>query len=87
VEIRNKKVKIIKSTGKNIFRRQDAPQTFDMNASIYIWTRKAILNSRSLYNKKTILYEMPAYRSIDIDSKLDFKIVEFLLKNKNKKFF
>ena len=87
VEIRNKKVKIIKSAGKNIFRRQDAPQTFDMNASIYIWTRKAILNSRSLYNKKTILYEMPAYRSIDIDSKLDFKIVEFLLKNKNKKFF
>ena len=87
VEIRNKKVKIIKSAGKNIFRRQDAPQTFDMNASIYIWTRKAILNSRSLYNKKTILYEMPVYRSIDIDSKLDFKIVEFLLKNKNKKFF
>ena len=87
VEIRNKKVKIIKSAGKNIFRRQDAPQTFDMNASIYMWTRKALLNSRSLYNKKTILYEMPVYRSIDIDSKLDFKIVEFLLKNKNKKFF
>jgi len=86
VEIRNKKVKIIKSAGKNIFRRQDAPQTFDMNASIYMWTRKALLNSRSLYNKKTILYEMPVSRSIDIDSKLDFKIVEFLLKNKHKKF-
>ena len=83
VEIRNKKVKIIKSTGKNIFRRQDAPQTFDMNASIYMWTRKALLNSRSLYNKKTILYEMPVSRSIDIDSKLDFKIVEYLLKLKN----
>ena len=57
-----------------------------MNGSIYIWTRKTLLNSRSLYNKKTILYEMPAERSIDIDSKLDFKIVEFLLKNKHKKF-
>ena len=86
VEIRNKKVKIIKSAGKNIFRRQDAPQTFDMNASIYMWTRKALLNSRSLYNKKTILYEMPVSRSLDIDSKLDFKIVGFLLKNNHKKF-
>ena len=56
-----------------------------MNASIYMWTRKALLNSRS-FKKKTVLYEMPAARSIDIDSKLDFKIVEFLLKNKHKKF-
>ena len=65
-----------------IVRRQDAPPCFDMNASIYMWTRKAILNSRSLYNKKTILYEMPASRSIDIDSKLDFEIVQFLLKKR-----
>ena len=85
VEIRNKKVKIIKNTDKNIFRRQDAPKTFDMSASIYMWTRKALLNSRSLYVKKTVLYEMPAARSIDIDSKLDLKIVEFLLKSKHKK--
>ena len=86
VEIRNKRVKIIKNTKNFFFRRQDAPKTFDMNASIYIWTRKALLNFKSLNNKKTILYEMPAARSIDIDSKLDFKIVEFLLKNKHKKF-
>ena len=56
-----------------------------MNASIYMWTRKALLNSR-LFKQKTVLYELPAARSIDIDSKLDFKIVEFLLKNKHKKF-
>tara|TARA_Y100000294_G_scaffold39577_1_gene35665 strand:- start:641 stop:1360 length:720 start_codon:yes stop_codon:yes gene_type:complete len=85
VEMRNKKVKIIKNTGKNIFRRQDAPKTFDMNASIYMWTRKALLNSRSLNMNKAVLYEMPAARSIDIDSKLDLKIVDFLLRSKRKK--
>jgi len=70
----------------------DAPITYDMNASIYIWNRKTLINSNIL-NKaleprsksRTILYEMPENRSIDIDSELDFKIVNFLLKDKNKK--
>ena len=73
-----------------IFRRQDAPKTFDMNASIYIWNKKTLMNSGNsleTYNKKkVILYEMPDSRSLDIDSELDFQLVEFLLKkNKNDK--
>ena len=85
VQLKNKKLSLVCSSKKSISRRQDAPKTFDMSASIYMWTRKALLNSRSLYVKKTVLYEMPAARSIDIDSKLDLKIVEFLLKSKHKK--
>ena len=55
-----------------------------MNASIYIWNRKSVMNpgnNLEAYNK-VILHEMPDSRSFDINSKLDFKIVEFLLKNK-----
>ena len=89
VEIINKKVKKVKNSKKKIFRRQDAPKTFDMNASIYIWNRKTLINSKYAnevldrgVKRKTVLYEMPESRSIDIDSELDFNLVEFLLKKK-----
>ena len=83
IEIVNNKLKITKKFKKNIYRRQDAPKTYDCNASIYIWNRKSLINFKSFFTKKTVFYEMPENRSIDIDSKLDFQLVEFLLKKKN----
>ena len=85
IEIINKKIKKVKDTKKRFFRRQEAPQTFDMNASIYIWNRKTLLKSfvEALERNakwKTVFYEMPKERSIDIDTKFDFELVEFLLK-------
>ena len=64
-----------------IVRRQDAPKVFDLNASIYIWKRKDLLKSKRLINKRTVFYQMPYIRSIDIDDKFDFKIVEYILKH------
>ena len=88
VEIVDSKVKKVKNLKKFFFRRQDAPRTYDMNASIYIYNRKVLINSKSVIKSlekgtkgKTIFYEMPESRSIDIDSKFDFKLVEFLLSN------
>ena len=83
IEIVNNKLKRAKKYKKNIYRRQDAPQTYDFNASIYIWNRKSLINFKSFFTKKTVFYEMPEKRSIDIDSELDFRLVEFLLKKKN----
>ncbi len=71
-------VGLSKKLDKVIVRRQDAPKCFDMNASIYIWRRETLLNSASVFQKKTLLYEMPEDRSIDIDSELDFEFVSFL---------
>ena len=62
-----------------VVRRQDAPQCFDMNASIYVWRHDALFNNDTLFNLDTRLYVMPEERSIDIDSELDFKFVEYLL--------
>jgi|TARA_Y100000294_G_C8554569_1_gene336668 CMP-N,N'-diacetyllegionaminic acid synthase len=83
IEIVNNKLKRAKKYKKNIYRRQDAPQTYDFNASIYIWNRKSLINFKSFFTKKTVFYEMPEKRSIDIDSELDFRLVEFLLKKKS----
>tara|TARA_Y100001970_G_scaffold15871_1_gene17854 strand:+ start:39584 stop:40639 length:1056 start_codon:yes stop_codon:yes gene_type:complete len=62
-------------------RRQDAPDVFDLNAAIYIWKRKSILKQNTLFTKKTSLHIMPEHRSVDIDSELDWKFVEFLMQN------
>ena len=49
-------------------------------------TLYCIRHGYALHNKlffeKTLFFEMPEERSIDIDTKLDFEIVEYLM-NKN----
>lgn len=64
-----------------VVRRQDGPKCYDMNASVYVWRREVLFASDSVFNDGTLLYEMPEERSIDIDSELDFKFVEFLMKS------
>ena len=60
-------------------RRQDAPAVYDMNASIYIWKRRALLEYDTLFTEKTSLYVMPEERSVDIDTELDWDFVEFMI--------
>lgn len=84
VEIsQNGEVRLSKQLQNPVLRRQDAPKTYDMNASIYIWKREILLNENSIFLPKTGLYIMLEERSIDIDSELDFKFVEFILKERN----
>tara|TARA_B110000196_G_C21012813_1_gene598776 strand:+ start:177 stop:872 length:696 start_codon:yes stop_codon:yes gene_type:complete len=70
-------------SGKSIpKRRQDAPKVYDMNASIYIWKRNFLIKSNSIFTSKTSLYLMPPERSCDIDTKLDFDFVRYMLSKK-----
>lgn len=62
-----------------VVRRQDAPECFDMNASIYVWRHDVLFDCDSIFNSTTRLHVMPEDRSIDIDSDLDFRFVEFLM--------
>jgi CMP-N,N'-diacetyllegionaminic acid synthase len=57
--------------------RQQAPTVYSMNASIYVWHRHTL--SKGLWNGRLKLHVMPRERSIDIDSPLDFAIVEMLM--------
>lgn len=60
-----------------VTRRQDAPKVYSMNASIYVWREPAI--ERGLFGPRTALHVMPRERSIDIDSEIDFLLVEMLM--------
>jgi len=71
VERVNDRIQKVKQLDKPPVRRQDAPKVYDMNASIYIWKREALLGYDTLFTDKTSLYVMPEERSVDIDTELD----------------
>ena len=72
-------VRLAKPVSPPFVRRQDAPACYDMNASIYAWTRHALMSAPGIFNPDTRLHVMPEERSIDIDSELDFEFVDFLM--------
>lgn len=82
IEKNKKKIKLVKSALKKISSRQTSPKVYDMNASIYIWKRLALIKNRSLFSNKTNIYVMPQERSVDIDSEYDWQLTKFLMKKK-----
>ena len=82
IEYSGKKIKLVKSIkgSSSPQSRQLAPPVYDMNASIYIWKRDSLFNDLSLINKHTVLHEMPEDRSIDIDTMIDWYLVELIMK-------
>lgn len=72
-------VGVAKQHPDGIFRRQDAPQTFDMNASVYVWKRNSLFESEKVFFPNTQIFQMPPERSLDIDSEFDFEIVRWLM--------
>ena len=78
----NGAVQLSKQLENPIVRRQDSPKCYDMNASIYAWKRDTLINKGSVLYEDTLLYVMPEERSIDIDTELDFKFVEFIMNEK-----
>ena len=80
LEIKNRKISLVKKTSKEVVARQKSPVVYDMNASIYIWKRDKLFKSRNLLQKSLSIYEMPQEKSIDIDTKLDLRINEILIK-------
>ncbi len=80
LEIKNQNISLVKKTSKEIVARQKSPVVYDMNASIYIWKRDKLFKSRNLLQKSLSIYEMPQEKSLDIDTKLDLRINEMLIK-------
>jgi CMP-N,N'-diacetyllegionaminic acid synthase len=77
-------VRLSKSLASPVVRRQDSPKCWDMNGSIYVWRRHPFVEDPKVLYPDTQLHEMPEDRSIDIDSELDFKFVEFLMAAKSR---
>jgi len=86
IEVKQKRVQIVKKNNNKVFSRQKAPQVYELNASIYIFKRNFLLKKNSIINNSSCLFHMPRERSIDIDDNLDLYLVKKLLKNDKKLF-
>ena len=70
---------------KNIFpesikNRQDYQKTYYPNGSIFVFSKKTIFQDK-YYTDNSYAYIMPKERSVDIDTEIDFKFAEFLMRN------
>ena len=64
---------------KKVVRRQDAPKVYRINAGVYVIKRE-VLMSKGIYTDKTRTVIIPEERTSHIDTELDFKFTEYLLK-------
>jgi len=63
--------------------RQSLPATYNINGSIYVAKWEVFFEKKDWYEQNTFAYIMPKERSVDIDSCLDFKFAELLMKERN----
>lgn len=61
-------------------RRQAALSVYDMTTVAYVARPEFVLSASSMFEGKIKAVIMPAERAVDIDTELDFKFAEFLLR-------
>jgi CMP-N,N'-diacetyllegionaminic acid synthase len=72
---------LVKNEGK-FLTRQSAPKVYDLNASFYFYKRIFFdLNLSTVFTSNSLIYEMP-HICFDLDHKIDFDFLEFLINNK-----
>lgn len=63
-------------------RRQDVDELYFFEGSLYISDIKKYLETETFYHELTLPYLVPAWKSLEIDTLLDFFKVEAVMKNK-----
>lgn len=83
VTIHNDNVELTIPPTLKVNRRQDAPKTFDITTVCYVAKPEFVVKHNGIFEGKVKAVEIPPERAIDIDSFLDFQIVEAILKGKS----
>ncbi|WP_027633907.1 cytidylyltransferase domain-containing protein [Clostridium hydrogeniformans] len=81
-EIENGKLVDFISSKNKATRRQDLPKVYKLNGAIYICKTDILIKNKSWYTENTIPYVMDNISSIDIDTILDFKFAEVVMKER-----
>ena len=78
----NGELGLLVQDGNSYVRRQDAPRGYDMTTLAYVSRPAFILTHQRIWDGRVRGVIIPAERAIDIDTPLDFKIADFLLRER-----
>jgi len=65
------------------YQRQLLPPAYRLNGAVDAFWYRTVMEKRFMYGGDMRGYVMPAERSVDLDSELDFALAELLLKRRN----
>lgn len=66
-----------------ISRRQELPPVYALNGALYYARSDWLKQHRTFVTAETVAYVMPPERSVDLDTLLDWKLAEILLKERS----
>ena len=69
---------------KNIYRRQDAPKTYDLTTVAYVTRPNFILSAKGVFDGNCKSIVIPKERSIDIDDIYDYELAKFLFSKRKR---
>lgn len=75
--------RVSKSGTSAITRRQDAPQVYGLSPAVYAIRRDALWKYDHWAHSNMKICLIPHDRAVDIDTELDFRFVEFLMKTQD----
>lgn len=79
------KLKPFIKDGYSITRRQDLPEVYRVNGAIYLIEIETFLEKKTFQPESLTGYIMDSYSSVDIDTELDFRIAEVIMRDLNSK--
>ena len=65
-----------------VLRRQEISDVYFFEGSVYVSHTKTLINMETFYHERTFGYEVPKWKSLEIDDLEDFIMVEALMKHK-----
>jgi CMP-N-acetylneuraminic acid synthetase len=65
-----------------VLSRQQAPDVFEHVAGVYVLAADYLRRANHLLDGHAEGYEVPEGKHLDVDSEMDFLLIEFLLKRK-----
>ena len=81
---KNNIISIFDIKEKEIYQRQEVQNIFNLNTVAYVSKPEYILNNKSMWNGRVFGLEIDKENSIDIDDEFDFKLAEYLMKERLK---
>ncbi|WP_312922331.1 acylneuraminate cytidylyltransferase family protein [Stutzerimonas nitrititolerans] len=71
--------RLVNEPYKEVTRRQDTPEVFDITTVVYATNPKFVMNSYGIFSGKVASVVIPKERAVDIDDIYDFKLAEFIM--------